>query len=91
MGLLEASLHAGDLADLPTQAHLTDDDGVVPQAPAGGGRYHGEGQRKVGGRFGHLHTPDHRGVDVDGAQVQVGPTLQNCQQEGQAPGVQPLG
>ena len=88
MGLLEASLHAGDLTDLSAQAHLADDHDVVPKLSAGGRRDHGERQWKVGGRLSHVYATHHRGVHVQGPEVDAGATLQHGQQEGQPSRIQ---
>ena len=88
MGLLEASLHAGHLADLATQADLSDDHDVLPEVSAGGRRDHGEGQRQVSGRLGHVNAAHHRGVHVQGPEVDACATLQHGQQQGQPTGIQ---
>ena len=87
----EPSRSLGDLADLAGQADLAARHQIGGQGSIHGGRGQGQADGQVGAGLGDADPADRRGVDVDRGEGQAGPALQNRQQEGQAPAVQPLG
>ena len=89
--LAQASVEAGDRAQLAGQAYLAAVDGSRDQGPVAQGGGEGEREGQVDGRFLDGESADDAGVDVVAGQVQPGAPAENGDQQGEALRVEPGG